>query len=613
MNNSKQCVVVFPVYRTLFDMEYDCLLQAVKMTEGFPKVFVAPQSLDIDESFGDLRSLPVVRFDDKYFAGLHAYNELMLSLEFYQRFADSDYILIHQTDAYLFKPELARWCETGYDYIGAPWYKPYKRLKTLWNKFLLNILPFTLSKKRKIRYSRYNNVGNGGLSLRKTASFINILNLAPDSLMRSYRSNRRHLYNEDLFWSLSAPKLMKTFRKPGLDEALHFAFETYPKESYRKIGNQLPFGCHAFDVHGREFWQHYLPVRTRKRVLIDLCSIDNLSCGFGQICLNYNRIFGAMNPNDIEFQFLVTDTSNDHSGKRYLSLRDFNRMYRRNFSELNLFHITNQQRTYKHIPTNIPVVLTIHDLNFLYEKTPLKIQKYMQKVNHLLQYAQAVVTISHFVAEEIRRHFDLQGKELRVIYNGVERIDHQPDRQPTFVRDNRRPFFFTIGQVRTKKNFHVLLDVMKAFPDHDLYIAGESHRTYAKHIRQRIDREAIPNVFLTGIIPNRERIWLYRHCAAFLFPSRYEGFGLPVIEAMQFGKAVFSSPTTSLTEICGGHAFLWEEDFDPQKMIRLIRDNLPGFYDNPARIEQIRNYAFSFSYERNVRQHLDLYRELLSR
>ena len=67
-------------------------------------------------------------------------------------------------------------------------------------------------------------------------------------------------------------------------------------------------------------------------------------------------------------------------------------------------------------------------------------------------------------------------------------------------------------------------------------------------MRNLIREKQVTNVFLTDVITQSEKIWLYRSCEAFLFPSEGEGFGLPVVEAMQFGKAVFAANRTSLPE-----------------------------------------------------------------
>lgn len=608
--NNPLCIVVFPIYRSLTRRELLFFRQAVEMTSSFRQVFVSPESFELDESFCELRDLNVERFNDKYFQGIAGYNCLMLSVEFYERFQEYEYILIHQSDAYLFKPELEYWCMQGYDYIGAPWYKPTRRIIIVFDKLLLKWAPLFLTAKKKRRYARYDSVGNGGLSLRKTKTFIEILKHS-EAEVQSYLVNRKHLFNEDMFWSIQAPKINANFSKPTWKEALRFAFEAYPKHAYEEIGQQLPFGCHASDVHGRSFWKQFIPVEMKRNILIDLRALDNLTCGFGQIALNYGHLFGRLNLEKINFTFLVPDDFVSYFGDVVSYIPESRLSIRALRDRFDLIHITHQQSKFKKLPENIPTVFTVHDLNFLYEKSSLKAEKYLRKVRGLARNSKAVVTISHFVAEEVKKSLDLKEKRLEVIYNGVERIDQNPEKQPPFIKDRTRPFFFTIGQVRQKKNFHVLLDVMKAFPEYDLYISGEDQRTYAGIIKTRIVDEQITNVFVTGPVDNEERVWLYRHCEAFLFPSKFEGFGLPVIEAMQFGKAVFSSPMTSLTEICGGYAFLWEDDFDTQKMINVIKENLPGFYNNKEHIRRMKEYAYSFTYERHIREYLRLYEECL--
>ena len=209
----------------------------------------------------------------------------------------------------------------------------------------------------------------------------------------------------------------------------------------------------------------------------------------------------------------------------------------------------------------------------------------------------------------MKEHLKLHGKTVDVIYDPVEHIDQKPQQQPAFVKDDK-PFFFAIGQVRMKKNFHLLLDVMKEFPEYNLYICGDDHFEAGKLIRQRIEKENIINVKLTGKVSDAERIWLYAHCEAFLFPSQGEGFGLPAIEAMQFGKAVFVAPFTSLPEITGGHAIVWK-DVSTRTMVDSIMKNLPHFYDDPQRIESMKEYACSFDYEKHIDKYIELYRKLL--
>lgn len=275
--------------------------------------------------------------------------------------------------------------------------------------------------------------------------------------------------------------------------------------------------------------------------------------------------------------------------------------------KVDIWHSVNQyNKLYRQSPK---FIFTIHDLNFLFEQEGQKRQEFLQRIQQKIDKATIITTISHYVADEIKKYTNLNGKEIRVIYNGVERIDQQEGKQPKFATG--RPFFFTIGEIRTKKNFHLLVDVMKFLPEYDLYICGKDSFQYADEIRTQIKEKAVGNVFVTGMIEQTEKIWLYRNCQAFLFPSRGEGFGLPVIEAMQFGKAVFISNYTCLPEISNGFAFIWEK-LEPEAMAKSIRKNLPLFYEQKEKIDQMKEHAYSFSYEKHIKAYIDLYHELLS-
>lgn len=257
---NKQCIVLFPVYRSITKQEASYFKQAVSMTDGYKKVFIAPQSFLLDASFvSPLSNIEVVRFPDHFFADIEGYNRLMLSIDFYARFKDYEYILIHQSDAYLFSSDLKYWCNKGYDYIGAPWFKPHKLLKTRIYRFLLKYLPFLYSEKASRRHQLYNNVGNGGLSLRKVSSFLNVLNSISPDIVRKYIEIQQTDYNEDVFWGIEAPRFDEKFKKPDWKEALTFSFEEYPSIAYKMNGNKLPFGCHAFNVHETDFWSKFIP------------------------------------------------------------------------------------------------------------------------------------------------------------------------------------------------------------------------------------------------------------------------------------------------------------------------------------------------------------------
>lgn len=123
------------------------------------------EKLDLSEyksCFLDSRVDFCVRyFNEQYFDSVKSYNELMLSVDFYRSFREYQYMLIYQLDAFVFEDQLEYWCNKGYDYIGAPWIKANKKF--------------------------HPTCGNGGFSLRKIDSFIQLLESSPNKRLFSLK------------------------------------------------------------------------------------------------------------------------------------------------------------------------------------------------------------------------------------------------------------------------------------------------------------------------------------------------------------------------------------------------------------------------------------------
>lgn len=144
--SEKQAIIVIPVYTTQLTVsEHAALRQCFDILSSYPKCFVKPESLDITSLVRDYPANHIVPFPDTYFKGIAGYNRLMMSPEFYETFAQWEYILIYQTDAWVFSDRLSEWCSKGYDYIGAPWIpkpkyrKLYYRIFNFLKEFLLHL------------------------------------------------------------------------------------------------------------------------------------------------------------------------------------------------------------------------------------------------------------------------------------------------------------------------------------------------------------------------------------------------------------------------------------------------------------------------------------------
>ena len=342
------------------------------------------------------------------------------------------------------------------------------------------------------------------------------------------------------------------------------------------------------------------------RILIDLSILKNVHCGLGQVALNYGYFFrDHYTPlADEQIYLLVPKAFVGAFGDKvkYIRARKIYRVLPWLIGiRFDVWHAIHQLSRYQ--PFANHYVLTVHDFNFMYEKTGPKTKKYLRMVQSKVDCAERVLAISQFAKTETEHFMQLGGKRVEVIYNGIERIDLKPEEAMPHVH---QPYLFSIGEIKEKKNFHVLLDMMTRLPELQLYIAGKNNTPYADRIRSEILSRGITNVHLLGLVSEAQKTWLYRHCQTFVFPSLFEGFGLPVVEAMLFGKPVVCSNETSLTEIGGDHVTFFPKGYPADESAQLIATAAL----TPEQADKNRQYARSFTWERHMNSYLAIYREI---
>ncbi len=268
----KACVVI-PTYKENPDTyELIGLKRCAQILSNFPVALVVPQELNVNiykNIFKD--NLKVFYFSKKFFKNLHAYNRLMTSTIFYKTFSEFEYILIHHTDAYVFRDELLDWCNKDYHYIGAPIYE----------------FDGTISPKK------YLGIGNGGFSLHHVNSALKVLSswriIYPLADLKNWyikynwkgrirylpyfftrlvgygrlsHSGFNHLLiNEDIFWGIYVPAAFSWFKVAPFDEAFRFSMEYNCEYLYKLNCEQLPFGCHQwYKGDFIKFWQKFIPI-----------------------------------------------------------------------------------------------------------------------------------------------------------------------------------------------------------------------------------------------------------------------------------------------------------------------------------------------------------------
>lgn len=198
----------------------------------------------------------------------------------------------------------------------------------------------------------------------------------------------------------------------------------------------------------------------------------------------------------------------------------------------------------------IKLIVTIHDLIFFYKA--INKSSFYQKVGAiyrkfiLKKFSKkifAATTVSEYSSKEISKYLP-QVKNVVLTYNCIDdfiRIRNLYRTNITLLP--QKDFFFTVSGDAPSKNLKVLIDVfLKNFPDEILYIAGVN-----KNSTMRIEYNNIH--FIDAGIPAETLLQYYVNCKCFIFPSLYEGFGIPIIEAMACEKPIISSNTCSLPEI----------------------------------------------------------------
>lgn len=256
----KKVKIIIPLYREfLSEREAFLIRHNLDVLSNQEVAFILPEGISTDRLQEQIAidQYEVIRVSDEWLGvrcGISGYNRMMMSEAFYKMFLDSEYILICQSDVYIFRDELEEWCSRGYDYIGAPWPRKSVYDNKIMKMYLSVRRKFHRSRRGFMRQDLFGKVGNGGLSLRRVESHIEALQRHGDTAKKMLEGDH-HRYNEDVFWGL----VPESFRYPSYYEAMRFSVDLKPSMCMDRLGGVLPFGCHGLTRDKIwDFWCHYI-------------------------------------------------------------------------------------------------------------------------------------------------------------------------------------------------------------------------------------------------------------------------------------------------------------------------------------------------------------------
>jgi len=264
-------------------------------------------------------------------------------------------------------------------------------------------------------------------------------------------------------------------------------------------------------------------------------------------------------------------------------------------------------------------VVTIHDLGFIREK-PLYSQNslgpeqpFMRKIidrlvkifsfgkyganmldyldwstKFALKHAKRIITVSNFSKNEIKEIYDTAEAKITVVYNGYNRLLYKKitDKRKVIVRLAKyginHPYIFYVGRLEKKKNIPILVNAYAIMREkykkieHKLVLVGEASYGFDE-INYIIEEFNLDDeVIITGWIPEEDMPYIYNGAMAFIFPSLYEGFGIPLVQAMACGTPVAASRAGSIPEVARDAVLYFNPDNKREmadKMAKIITNN----------------------------------------
>ena len=277
-----------------------------------------------------------------------------------------------------------------------------------------------------------------------------------------------------------------------------------------------------------------------------------------------------------------------------------------------MFHAPNLKHT--------PVILTVHDMRFFrFPKTYafLRYHFLKHKVKNSIKRADHIISISQFTKDEIQNAYGIPPEKISVIHEAINpqhfsrKISVRPSAVPEALETER--FLLSVGHLEPRKNYIRLIDAFENlkqrsdYADLKLVIVGRKDHSYGETLR-RIEMN--PHISYLNFVDNDSLLWLYQNTELFVFPTFYEGFGFPPLEAAVSGTVSAVSNTSSIPEVCGDAALY----FDPMDVISIqlaIEKGLDRGKSYSEIKEALPLQLGKFSWENNARETLKLYNNFL--
>ena len=296
--------------------------------------------------------------------------------------------------------------------------------------------------------------------------------------------------------------------------------------------------------------------------------------------------------------------------RRYLSLPEAYKLARLIAKQRSIVHLPNQHFARYTLFLNQPFIVTVHDLarlcigfdpETISERILLKFDKrHIKKAAH-------IIAVSHHTKSDLIEQLKIPGDKITVIYNGVDQDVFKPRHtMPHFLGQVETQYVLYVGSERPRKNLGRLFEAFallkRDFPGLKLVkvgVPGRSERFRSKTMKELKRLGLIGEVIFPGYASDLDLARYYSAAALLAFPSLYEGFGLPPLEAMACGCPVVTSNTSSLPEVVGD-AGVMVDPYDTAALARAIKQVLTDSELRNNLVAKGRERARRFSWQKTA-------------
>ena len=348
--------------------------------------------------------------------------------------------------------------------------------------------------------------------------------------------------------------------------------------SYQEIGGVSKYFYKMLEYIPREYW-------TTSVLLSNNLYLENMK-------------------NDIRYSNFMKGYSFPKKERLMLELGKLYSIPKIKSNDYDILHITHYE-SYGLKYTKKPAVLTYHDKcfsSYAYNKRTLKQQK------ECLKYVDAIIAISENTKKDFLSLFDFPENKVSVIYHGVEpQVDVY-----SVPRLIQKKYILYVGGRSGYKNFSMFLEAFNSIIQkisHELILVCTG-KDFDNNELKQINNLKLNNNILVKRFSDDELINLYRYAELFVFPSKYEGFGIPILEAMSNFCPVACSSTSCFPEIAGNAAVYFDPD-DKDSIINAMFEVLLSDSKRKTIIELGKKRSLQFTWKKTAQEHINFYQTCL--